>query len=103
MGFRDEWSSRSGSQNVVVETHSEHLFTRLRADVVADEADLANRVCVAFVERTEAGTACIRPARIEPFGKVQGWPSGFFMQAADEAALLLQRILKRRGQGKPKK
>lgn len=90
----------SGRQ-LIVETHSDYLVTRLRRRVAeAARPGLAGQATVVFAERSADGTV-YRPFPLEPDASLPAWPAGFFDQAAEDAEALLHAVLRRRGQQHP--
>ena len=77
--------AKSGKQ-VVLETHSEYLVTRLARRIAEGaDADLVKLLRVDYSE--EAGTT-YQPAPIDEYGNIE-WPEGFFEEASDEAFKIL--------------
>ena len=75
---------RAGRQ-VIVETHSDHLLTRIRRRVAEDSDDqLLKSVGLVFTERSE-GTARFRSLATNRYGGLDEWPEGFFDHAARDA------------------
>lgn len=74
--------SRKRSVQFIVETHSEHLFRRLQT-LVAGEKASSDRIAMYFVER-QGKSAKARPLQLDPYGRVDGWPEGFFGDALGE-------------------
>jgi predicted ATPase len=87
----------SGRQ-IIVETHGEHLVSRLRRRVAEDpNSELLRDLCLLFAERSPtSGTTKYR--RVEPndFGGIEEWPKGFFDQASDEAGAILQAAIRKK-------
>lgn len=89
--------ARSGRQ-LVVETHSEYLVSRLRRWIAEDPTDeLVDAVALYFVEQIEDESRFRRVA-LNEYGGVEDWPSGFFDQAATDARALLEAGLAKRSQ-----
>jgi hypothetical protein len=70
---------------ILVETHSEHLITRLRSLIASGAID-AEDVALYFVEKSE-GVSTIREVPISDSGNIDrnDWPAGFFDDALREA------------------
>ena len=86
---------RLGKQ-CIIETHSEHLINRLRFRIaVSDEEALADDVLLYFVE-TNDGQAHYRPIRINQYGVIEDWPTGFFDDSHNLAADILRAGLAKR-------
>ena len=78
---------RSGRQ-LIVETHSEYIVSRLRrriAEDTSDEDELLSMSKIVFAERdSQTGVTTYREVELSPFGKIEDWPRGFFDQASEE-------------------
>lgn len=92
--------ARSGRQ-LIVETHSEYLLSRLRRRIAEDESDeLIRSLAVYFVECLD-GRSRFRRVPVNEYGAIDEWPAGFFDQAAtDSRALLEAGLAKRAGRAK---
>jgi len=88
-----------GGRQLIVETHSEYLISRLRLRVAEDDTDRVQRtVGLLFAERTTGATQYRRVAMNE-FGGIDNWPQDFFDQSTEEAqAILRASVTKRRRQ-----
>ena len=95
---------RSGRQ-LIVETHSEYMVSRLRRRIVEDPDDeLLGLSKVIFAERDrETGLSSYREVELSPFGAIEEWPAGFFDQAAEEERAIIMGGVKklRSGNGRP--
>ena len=80
-------AARSGRQ-LIVETHSEYIVSRLRrriAEDTSDEDELLSMSKIVFAERDpQTGVTTYREVELSPFGKIEDWPRGFFDQASEE-------------------
>lgn len=86
----------SGRQ-LVVETHSDHLVTRLRRRIAEDDTDeLCRSVAIVFAER-EDGQTRLRPLEPNRYGGLDLWPSGFFDGGAGDAQALIEAGLRKKG------
>ncbi len=75
-------------QQVIVETHSEHLVLRVRRRIAEGTLDRA-QVSILHVEKT--GTASTaRPLDINEQGNFSNWPVGFFDEAYQEAMAMAE-------------
>ncbi len=89
--------ARSGRQ-LIVETHSDHLISRLRLRIAEDETDrLHENLAIIFAERHE-GRTTYRQVQVNRFGGIEEWPQGFFDQAAKESQLILRAGLAKKKQ-----
>lgn len=94
--------SRSGRQ-LIVETHSEYIVSRLRRRVVEDPDDeLLKLAKVVFAERDrESGETSYREIDLTPYGEIGDWPKGFFDQAAEDEREIIRGALKKRRERSP--
>jgi hypothetical protein len=85
----------STDRGVLVETHSEHLVTRLRR-LMADKKITSEQVALYFVER-EGSESRVREIDIRDNGHIrrEDWPRGFFEEGLREAVGLASSQLKR--------
>lgn len=89
--------SRSGRQ-LIVETHSDHLISRLRRRIAEDESnELQQYLAVIFAERHDGRTS-YRRVEVNRYGGIDEWPQGFFDQAAKESQLILRAGLAKKKQ-----
>ena len=87
--------ARTGRQ-LIVETHSEHLISRLRKRAAEDETDeTVNLFTIVFAE-LEDGMTQLRPVRTNRFGGLEDWPHGFFDQGISEAREILELGLRKK-------
>lgn len=93
------FASVSASRGVqfIVETHSEHLLTRLQRRV-AEEILTPSDVAMYF-SRREALGAQLDPLRLTPYGDIENWPPNFF---GDEMADIAARTFAAMERKKPK-
>jgi predicted ATPase len=87
--------ARSGRQ-VIVETHSDHLVTRLRRRIAEDDSDaVLNLVGLVFTERRDGRTSF---SHLEPnrFGGFDDWPEGFFDESSTDSQRLLEAGIRKR-------
>ena len=83
--------ARTG-KNVLAESHSEHIVTRLRRRIAEDASnELRERIRVMFVEQEPSGwRSRIRPLEFDRLGGLVDWPLGFFDHAEDEFEAMSQ-------------
>jgi hypothetical protein len=89
---------RSGRQ-LIVETHSEYVVTRLRLRVAEDEKDeVRNLFNIVFAEQDEEGRTKFRVLDVDKSGAlgVDEWPVGFFDQAGTDVEAMMRLALSRR-------
>jgi predicted ATPase len=79
----------SGRQ-LVVETHSEYIVTRLRRKIAEDLTD-DNLNLVGFINATQRdGRTFFDPVQTTRLGALAEWPEGFFDQSASDAEELMR-------------
>lgn len=79
---------------VLIETHSEHLFRRLQYLIAADTVK-ADDVALYYVERDEPSAKLISLAANE-FGQISNWPNQFFGDAMGETERQVKKIIERK-------
>lgn len=85
---------KSGRQ-IIVETHSDHIVTRLRRLAAEDEGDeISNLVQLLFAEQRD-GETTYREVKLSPFGALIGWPEGFFTDGVADAEAIIQAALRK--------
>jgi predicted ATPase len=73
----------------LVETHSEHLINRLRRRIVeSHEETVLPRLRIYFAEK-EGTVSHFHQVKPNEFGSIMDWPAGFFDEAENEAAIIL--------------
>jgi predicted ATPase len=77
---------QSGSRQVLVETHSEHLLLRVRRRI-AEGTLKPDQVAILFVEK-QGGGSKVRRLDLNSRGHFSDWPKGFFDDAYQEAMAL---------------
>jgi len=87
--------SKSGRQ-LIVETHSEYLVSRLRRRIAEDASNaLMSTIALVFAEY-EDGRSTFRPVETNEFGAIEDWPRGFFDQTSIESKRILEAGLEKR-------
>jgi len=71
------------NRRLIVETHSEHLLTRLQRRIAQGQI-AADEVGIYFVEVDEGGSR-LRRIEVTPTGELLDWPAGFFAEGLTEA------------------
>ena len=76
----------------IVETHSEYLINRLRLLVAkSKEPKIANDTMIYFVEKDKNdGSSMYRKITINPYGKIDYWPDGFFDEGEELASQIVE-------------
>ncbi len=77
---------------LIIETHSEHLLTRLQRRVAEEVID-ASDVAIYFVNRKDA--ADMEALRLNMFGEIENWPEDFFGDEMGDIAARTMAALKR--------
>jgi predicted ATPase len=80
--------TRPGRQ-IVCETHSEYLVSRLRILVAKEEATYGSEVRAYFVDRFD-GASRVREVEFGAGAEIRDWPPGFFDQGALDASELIK-------------
>lgn len=86
--------SSSGRQ-ILVETHSEYLVTRLRL-LAARDNEVVKKVNFIFVERDNQNGSKYQEILLDQEGDFSAWPKGFFDQAGSDLRSLLSEVGKLR-------
>ncbi len=82
---------------LIIESHSEHLLTRLQRRVAEGDID-KDKVAIYFVSR--AGEhAEIEPLQLNDDGEITNWPDNFFGDEMADVAGRMKAAMKRRKQG----
>jgi len=71
-------------KTVIVETHSEHLLSRLTTRVVEDNGFTERHLSVLYFSVSEGGSN-IEKIRVNNLGQFENWPQGFFEEDYAEA------------------
>jgi predicted ATPase len=86
----------AAGRQVIVETHSEYMISRLRLRVADDETDEVRQTFgLLFAVRTEGRTTYDRVETNE-FGGLESWPEGFFDHSAEESRRILKAAVDKR-------
>jgi predicted ATPase len=87
--------AKSGRQ-LLVETHSEYLISRLRLRVAEDPGDsVRDHVGLLFAERIN-GKTVYRQVETNEYGGLDNWPHNFFDQSAEETHNILRAAVRKR-------
>lgn len=78
----------------IIETHSEHLISRVRRLIVSGRISKED-VAVHYCNPTREG-AQITSLSIDDFGRFENWPEGFFEEEINEATAISKEIFERR-------
>ncbi len=85
----------TGRQSLV-ETHSEHIINRLRRRIVDDPSNAVRDAVTIYFASRETGDASFEEIRMDEFGAIANWPSGFFDEAAIESEAIIRAAIGRR-------
>ena len=88
----------------IVETHSEYLINRLRLLVVkSDDTRVADETMIYFVEKDKMiGRSNYRKVIINPYGKIEHWPEGFFDEGENLASQIIEAAFDKKRREKQK-
>jgi predicted ATPase len=86
-------------RQIVVETHSEYMVTRLRL-LQAKDSKLKSFVKLLFVEKSADLGTQYREVVSNSFGEILEWPKGFFDQASNDVRELVREISNKKIQAK---
>ncbi len=78
---------------VLVESHSEHLLTRLQLRI-AEEKIAADQTALYFCEN-ENGTSKIKPLELDELGNIKNWPKNFFGNVRGDLTKMTREQIKR--------
>jgi predicted ATPase len=82
-------------RQIIVETHSEYLVTRLRLNTLEDSS--ASEISkILFVEKDPVRGTEYREVVVNEFGEIQDWPKGFFDQASSDYRKLILKIAEKK-------
>ena len=90
-------TSQKRKVQFIIETHSEHLFTRLQRRIAEAESDPQD-VALYFCKRMD-GKATLEPLRINSEGDIENWPENFFGDEMGELAAKTIAAMERRQKG----
>ena len=83
------WSMKESKNQVLIETHSEHLALRIQALIHKGDV-LPNDVSVVYVQRNEKGSS-IQQLQLDEQGRFKdAWPGGFFPERRKDMLALLE-------------
>ena len=80
--------SKSGRQ-IIVETHSEYLITRLRMRTVQDPS-ITNLFKIIFAENDGQTGTKYNPVEVDENGSLETWPEGFFDEATSDIETMVR-------------
>jgi len=82
----------------IIETHSEYLINRLRLIVAkSEDTQVSDDTMIYFVEKDkETGASTYRKITINPYGKIDHWPEGFFDEGEDLSSQIVEAALEKK-------
>jgi len=81
-------------RQIIVETHSEYLVTRLRINSLIEENKNLSKIF--FVEKDQKIGTQYREVKSNEYGEILDWPKGFFDQASSDYKQLIMKIAERK-------
>lgn len=75
--------------NVIVETHSDHLFDGLRIQAKNTNSDLFSKMKIYWFELDKNNNTNVERANVDQDGRLDNWPEGLFDQFGINASKLL--------------
>jgi len=84
---------KTGRQ-IIVETHSEYLITRLRRRAATSESD-HKYFGIVFAERDPEEGTSYRSVNVNEQGDLSEWPKGFFDHVAEDLRILMRKAAER--------
>ena len=85
--------AKTGRQ-IIVETHSEYLITRLRRRAATDSSD-HKYFGIIFAERNQEEGTSYRTVNVNDQGDLSEWPKGFFDHVAEDLRVLMRKAAER--------
>ena len=86
-------TARVRRAQVILESHSEHLLTRIQRRV-AEESYPKDDVALYFCAQRE-GRSTIEPLGLDEFGRISNWPQNFFGDLIGEAGAMVEAGVRR--------
>jgi len=85
---------------LIIETHSEYLLSRLQRRIAEAESELANpdSIAIYFCELRE-GASHLEPIRLNEYGHIENWPKDFFGDSIGDLRAMTEAMLERKRQG----
>ena len=81
--------ARSGRQ-LLVETHSDHIVSRLRRRIAEDATDVTLETIAIVYAEPQRDRTTYRSVEPTPYGAIDEWPAGFFDQTFKESQEILR-------------
>lgn len=78
---------------ILIETHSEHLFRRLQYLVAAEK--LASTDCALYYVEREEPAAKLTRLEVDEYGRIKNWPENFFGDAIGETERQMRKMISR--------
>ncbi len=83
---------------IILESHSEHLLTRLQRRIAEEQLSVSD-TALYFCEMTPSGASAITPLVLNEYGDITNWPQGFFGDELGEHAAMMEAAIKRQANG----
>jgi len=80
----------------LIETHSEHIITRLRHQAAAADSSAVSENVLIYFTQNDAGRSLYSPLQIDKYGRIDNWPQGFFDEGETISTQILELNLKKR-------
>lgn len=86
----------NSGRNLMVETHSEYLISRLRLRIAESESDAVQKqIGIFFANKIDGATTYVK-VKTNDYGSIEEWPDNFFDQATEETHAILSAAVKKR-------
>lgn len=92
--------ARERRLQVLVETHSEHLFRRLQ--YLMAEGSVQSSDCALYYVERDQPTASITRLQVDEFGRVANWPTMLFGDSVGETERQMEKMFQRMSEGRKK-
>lgn len=86
--------TKTGRQ-IIVETHSEYLITRLRLRTVQNP-EISDLFKIVFAENNGVTGTQYKPVDVDENGSLETWPEGFFDEASSDMEQLVQHLINKK-------
>ncbi|MCA9793231.1 MAG: DUF3696 domain-containing protein [Candidatus Eremiobacteraeota bacterium] len=89
--------TRTRGIQLIIESHSEHLLTRLQRRLAENEDIPEGHVALHFCKLGSDGESTHEALRLDQYGNIQNWPENFFGDTFADRAAQTKAVLDRRG------
>jgi len=85
---------------LIIETHSEYLLSRLQRRIAEAQTPLANpdSIAIYFCELRD-GASRLQPIQLNQYGQIENWPTDFFGDSIGDLRAMTEAMLRRKSQG----